>query len=246
MGAVAINAILVASFVALAACGATDSDPLEASDGGATGDAAPAQLDCSETALEWYEGLIARPEWRACTTDEECVLLRNDLRCEADGGDLTFGGCGLGIATRSSDDFELHRAEREAALCARADRPRCHVSSECGDMVAFCDDGACRERSRPTPEQEAVLAAQCAGRELDQCDADELCYVIEGTRIDLERECAGEVEPAACVTEWRAGGGAALTCLEDPDGTTWLFPMGIPVDWTDREPSDCQGLEMCE
>jgi hypothetical protein len=243
MAVAGTQGILAASFVALAACGATEPD------GGATRDAdtAPARLDCVDTAREWYEGLLATPAWRACTTDEECLLVSSDARCEAEEGDLLFTSCGLGIATRSSDDFESHRAQREAALCARADRPRCTASSDCpADLVAYCDDGACSERTRPTPEQETAQAAQCATRELDQCDADGLCYVVEGTRIDLERECTGEVEPAACVTEWRAGGGAAPVCLEDPDGATWLFPMGIPVDWTPRDQSDCLGLDMCD
>lgn len=122
------------------------------------GRADAATLDCEDTALAWYEGLIATPAWRACSADADCVLARNDARCVAEDGDLVFGGCGLAVATRWATDYEAHRLEREAALCARADRPRCNASSLCGNLSAFCDDGACRERSRP----------DCAG--FDACE----------------------------------------------------------------------------
>ena len=244
----ASSRLLLATVAVLAACGSTESERPAGADGGPTPgvDAAPAVLSCEDTALEWYEGLIATPAWRACTTDSDCVFARNDVRCVAEEGDLHFGGCGIAVAASSSDDFESHRAEREAALCARSDRPRCEAGSVCAGLFAICNDGTCSESTFPTGEQARVLAAQCARRPIDECDADGHCYVVEGQRIDLERECAGPMEPAGCVTEWRAGGTGDPVCLNDLDGNTWLFPMGALVAWTGREVSDCLGLDACE
>ena len=158
-----MRAILILSFAALEACGATEPEPFGASDdAGSTRDgaAAPEPLSCEDTALDWYDHLIANPAWRACSSDEECVLARNDVRCAAEDGDLHFGGCGLGIATRSSDDFESHRAEREAALCARSDRPRCQVSPiRSTRRQPLSDRGFPRDpRSRPERSRRAAPA----------------------------------------------------------------------------------------
>ena len=105
------------------------------------------RLDCADVARDWYDDLVSAAGSRVCVNDSECVLAPNDVSCEdPDGGTmLHFGGCGLGVVTTRTSQYDVAREELKRELCARG--LTCTFTSLCSpQFMAYCKDGECRER----------------------------------------------------------------------------------------------------
>lgn len=88
----------------------------------------------------------------------------------------------------------------------------------------------------PKDNAEPGQPGSCEGLSDSICKVTEGCQVIEGTRLNLEKQCGFPFESAGC-TSMDCGDGAILFA-EDPQSSIWLFPTACyPDRWKELDPA---------
>jgi hypothetical protein len=115
--------------------GCSDGDSAARDGGGGGG-------SCSEDALGWLnevERVVAAA--RACSTDEDCVRVDNNLDCS---GSYYAHSCGVAVAKTMVDSVSAELTRQQAELCTRV-TGTCASSSLCPPTLApHCRAKLCR------------------------------------------------------------------------------------------------------